>query len=76
MGITPNAASSISAYYSATAQYVSWVHQLPNTAHWAGGQDLTQHDSKQTFLHYCTGERLRVAVSCFRYAAKIIANDS
>ena len=45
LGITPNAASSISAYYSATAQYVSWVHQLPNTELWAGGQDLTQHDS-------------------------------
>ena len=30
LGITPNAASSIFAYYSATAQYVSWVHQLPN----------------------------------------------
>ena len=44
LGITPNQASSIAAYYSTTAQYVSWVHQLPNSALWAGGQDLTQHD--------------------------------
>ena len=41
---TPNTASGIAAYYSATAQYVSWVHQLLNPAIWAGGQDLTQHD--------------------------------
>ena len=24
------------------------MHQLPNTAHWAGGQDVTQHDSWTT----------------------------
>ena len=43
LGVTPNEASSIAAYYSATAQYVSWVHQLPNSSLWHGGQDLTQH---------------------------------
>ena len=42
LGITPNSATSISAYYSASVHYVSWVLQLPNTAFWAGGQDLTQ----------------------------------
>ena len=42
LGITPNSATSISAYYSASVNYVSWVLQLPNTAFWAGGQDLTQ----------------------------------
>jgi hypothetical protein len=43
LGVTPNEASSIAAFYSVTAQYVSWVHKLPNPALWAGGQDLTQH---------------------------------
>ena len=37
-------ASVIAAYYSVTAQYVSWVNQVPNQAFWAGGQDLIQHD--------------------------------
>ena len=38
-GITPNEASGITAYYSATAQFVKWTGQLSQPSTWANGQD-------------------------------------
>ena len=39
-GITPNEASGIAAFYSATAQFVTRLSQLSQPATWANGQDL------------------------------------
>ena len=41
-GITPNAASSIAADYSAKAHDVSWRSQLPQLSFWARGQNLSR----------------------------------
>ena len=79
LGIAPLPASAMAAFYSATAQMVSWLGSLPHASEWVADQNLadpnTWNSSALQILKQLH-DRLLTHYNCTEWAPPLVADSS